>query len=248
LQFGGFQLRLGMTRKGSGTVQWMAVMALVCWAGWSAPAQAEDVSLEAPPGVDLPPLMPIGPGVFQIGKVRLDQNRRTIEFPASINMSTGIIEYALVSDIGKLHESLLKTEAEPYHIHIAALFLGADPGPQPAGKALRIGVPVTIWLEWEENGEKRKRRCEDLVYNSETESAMTRGAWAYIGSRIVDGVFLTQRDGSIIATIADPDALIENPRPGRTNEEIWEVYASKSPPVDTPVEVTIQIEEKSELK
>ena len=70
---------------------------------------------------------------------------------------------------------------------------------------------------------------------------MTRGEWRYNGSRVVEGNFLGQREGSIVAVIADPDALSNNPRPGRDNDQIWQVHTNAVPPVGTPVRITIQL-------
>ena len=69
---------------------------------------------------------------------------------------------------------------------------------------------------------------------------MIRGEWIYNGSRIVHGTFLAHRDGSIVAVIADPDALVNSPRPGRDDDEIWTANRALVPPVGTPVEVTVE--------
>src|SRR5579862_6141521 len=56
------------------------------------------------------PLRMVGPGVFEVGKVRLDQRRRAITFPAVLNRAEGSMEYFLVTTYGKTHESILKTD------------------------------------------------------------------------------------------------------------------------------------------
>jgi len=71
---------------------------------------------------------------------------------------------------------------------------------------------------------------------------MSRGNWVYNGSRIVEGTFLAQRDGSLVSIISDQDALINNPRPGRENDEIWQVNTNTVPPVGTAVQITIKLE------
>ena len=60
-----------------------------------------------------------------MGQVRLDKNQRTVRFPAAVNQTNGAIEYLIVTSSGKTHESLLRTDAEPYHIQLAFLLLGA---------------------------------------------------------------------------------------------------------------------------
>src|SRR6266545_7906466 len=63
-------------------------------------------------------LVPIGPGLFQLGDVRLDKNRRAVSFPAVVNMREGNIEYLVVTAGGKTHESIFKTEAQPVHLQV----------------------------------------------------------------------------------------------------------------------------------
>ena len=55
------------------------------------------------------------------------------------------------------------------------------------------------------------------------------------------GHFLAQVDGSIAALVRDPAALINNPRPGNDDDQIWEVYSKTTPPAGTAVDVTIQL-------
>ena len=71
------------------------------------------------------PIRDLGQGRFQIGAVTLDTRQKALTFPAVVNMTTGLVEYAVVTTGGKVHESLLRTDAEPFHIHTAMLLLGA---------------------------------------------------------------------------------------------------------------------------
>ncbi|MDB6028368.1 MAG: hypothetical protein JWM68_4591 [Verrucomicrobiales bacterium] len=189
----------------------------------------------------------IDAGIFQIGKVRLDKNKRTVSFPASVNMREGNIEYLLVHTTGKVHESLFKTETEPYHLKVAMLLLGAKGGvvktKTPEKKTSEIsGDRVDLFVTWKTNETEMKFRAEDLVMDVETKATAARGNWIYNGSRIIDGTFLAQRDGSFVSTIADPDALVNNPRPGRDNDDAWLVNTTNTPPVNTSVQIIFQLQ------
>ena len=193
------------------------------------------------------PLKQIDAGVFEIGNVRLDKNQRTIRFPAVVNMDQGAVEYLLVNQSGKVHESVFRTEAEPYHIHLATLLVGAKESIHPsAGIATNApvlaGDKVSLSASWKTSGGESHCRGEDLIFNTQTKSPMSRGNWVYNGSRIVEGTFLAQRDGSLVSIISDQDALINNPRPGRENDEIWQVNTNAVPPVGTAVQITIKLE------
>ncbi len=183
----------------------------------------------------------VGPGIFEIGRVRLDKNARTVAFPAVVNMTEAIIEYVIVTKDGKTHESLLRTEAQPKDIHVAMLLLGvkgAGTNAVPEDPAKPIpGDAIAIEITWKARNREKRARAEDLIYNTVTKTNLTRGVWIYNGSVIEEGKFMAETEGSIISLITDPFALVNNPRPGRDNDDLCEVNRGAVPPLDTPVEV-----------
>ncbi|MEI7728395.1 MAG: YdjY domain-containing protein [Verrucomicrobiota bacterium] len=193
----------------------------------------------------------VGPGTYQVGIVKLEKAKNTITFPAQINMREGIVEYALVSSQGKLHESVLQTEAEPYHIHVAMLLLGAKGSPKELREEdfLRNipGDKVTIQVAWKVDGVEKNAPLESWILDKILEKPMKAGEWTYNGSRTVEAVFLAQRERSIIALIADPDALVNNPRTYREKDDNWTGNPEACPPVGTPVQVSIKIQPQKPL-
>lgn len=198
-------------------------------------------------------MRPVGPGVFELGKVKFNKSERSVSFPAVLNQRGGLIEYFLVTTYGKTHESIFRTEAEPYHLHLAMLLLDAKgagkngPGPGAGGPIERPGPPpilgdkVALEVSWTADGKTIRRAADELVFNQAEHAAMKRGSWVYNGSMVVDGMFVAQRDGSMISLIADPYALINNPRTGAENDEIWTTQTNTLPLVNTPVEITIKL-------
>ena len=192
------------------------------------------------------PLKQIGPGRFEIGSVKLDKNTKTVSFPAVVNQNQGLIEYFLVTTEGKTHESLLRTDVRPHQIHLAMLLLGAQGTTNsfPVDAVVPLpGDAVSIEVTWARRGKRITRRAEELISNLKTRSAMSAGNWVYNGSQVIDGTFVAEEQGSIIAVIEDPFALVNNPRPGRENDEIWEVLTRQVPAPETPVEVTLRLED-----
>jgi hypothetical protein len=204
------------------------------------------------------PIKEIQPGIFQIGEVRLDKTNRTVSFPAQLNMTEGLIEYLLVTSGGKTHESLLRTEIQPFHLQTAMLLLGAKGAPPsaltntpPGGQIVGSkdgkdtspvlpGEPITITVGWTEKKKPKQVPLESCVYNLKTKATMPRGDFTFTGSRIWEGAFIAQQEGSIMAIISDADAMINNPRPGRDSDEIWQP-AAKVLPRDTPLTITIAL-------
>jgi hypothetical protein len=70
---------------------------------------------------------------------------------------------------------------------------------------------------------------------------MTKGEFTFTGSRLWQGKFIAQTEGSIIALVTDPDAVFNNPRPNRDAEDTWLVREAEVPPQDTVVEVSVTL-------
>ena len=185
----------------------------------------------------------VSPGLFELGKVRIHKQNRTIEFPAVVNMKEGIAEYFLVSTQGKVHESVLRTDVEPYQIHVAMLLLGGKgaqtnfflPDKPPPGE------PITIEVSWKGLLSTKRIAAEEMVFDRAKNRAMSKGPWTYNGSFQFEGTFVAQQGGSIISVISDPEALINNPRERREDDDNWIVNSKAVPAVEALVTVTIKV-------
>ncbi len=203
------------------------------------------------------PVKEIEPGIYEIGLVRLDSKARTVTFPATLNKARGLMEYFVVTAYGKTHESILKTKAEPYHIHLAMVLLGAHgPGdtnfsgapadgvPGPIVHPSRDSVPgdkAGVTVKWKNGQDEVRHAAEEMVWKKDDRKTMGQGMWTYNGSLIVHNKFLAQLDGSLISLVTDPVALVNNTGPGHENDLIWEPNTNNLPPASTPVEVTITL-------
>ena len=197
------------------------------------------------------PVKELTGGRLQIGLVTLDPKAKTVTFPAAVNMRTGLVEYAVVTTGGKVHESVFKTDAEPFHIHTAMLLLGAkvetniesavffDPKREIPGPKLKVEVIIP-------GAQSRTNLLDRFVQNAQDKIPRTNQIpfWIYNGSRTSDGVFLAQREGSIVSLIADPAALINNPRQDRENDELWSANTAEAPEINTPVEIRFTLSEE----
>ena len=193
------------------------------------------------------PVQNLGAGRWSVGQVVLDTKSRTIAFPAAVNMDRAAVEYLLVAEGGKTHESILKTGAKPFDIHVAMLLLGARAA-TTSNPAIFYdptqsipGDTIEVELAWRDGNSEVASPAASWIFNSETERPMSQGPWAYNGSQFVEGEFVAQQEGSIASVMTDPNALINNPRSGRENDAIWHVRSNTVPPVGTSVEVRIRL-------
>ena len=202
---------------------------------------------------DASALQKVSAGVFKFNEVTLDSGRQTVSFPAAINMTSNLVEYVVVCDDGKTHESLLKTTVEPKDIHVAMLLIGAKGTPPPKAsepdhKKVLKGDRIRVWIEWRDKATRNRVRAEDLVLNDQTKLPMKHGDWIYNGSWIFNGSFVAQTERSVVSIICDRDALMNSGHPQRADDEIWFANTKKIPTLDHPVSVKIELLPQQEQK
>lgn len=160
-----------------------------------------------------------------LGLVRVDPVGRSLRFPIEINQREGLVEYALVAQTGKTHESLFRTAAEPTHIHAGLLLLGGAPAyvSELASDPLAPlpGEPVFVEVAWREGEAEIIKPLESFIAGAAVGGKPRPKPWIYNGSVMTDDGFVAQAEGSIVSLQLDPHALINNPHPGRTNDESY---------------------------
>jgi hypothetical protein len=196
-----------------------------------------------PPGImKAPVLKMVSPGIFEIGKCRINKKENRVDFPATVNMTEGALEYLIVGAAGKLHESFLSTEVEPYALQVALLLAGMEGSTNPlaAQGESRVpeGDPISLTISISDNDAIKSYPAEHFILNGQ-EKIVTI-PWVFTGSIIIDGVFGAQVDKSIVAVYHDPIALIDHQLPQGDNDEMWFVDKASAPPKGTAVTVSIK--------
>jgi hypothetical protein len=193
------------------------------------------------------PPEPVSPGVYRIGEILINKTEKSVTFPAVVNMNKGLLEYLLVRNAGKTHESLFRTHIEPYNLQIACLLLdlvGTDKplafqgAPDtPKGDPVRISVERVL-----ENGRSQLLNPKEWIVKTVegVQSEAPELNWIFTGSIISNGRFASQVGGSMIALYHDPVAMIDNASPGGESDKIWFVNEKTAPPVGTKVTITIK--------
>src|SRR5258706_8782815 len=215
------------------------------------PARSGEHAINPESVTNAPPLKQVGPGIVELGKVVLNKNERSVKVPVMVNMAEGNVEYLLVTTTGKTHESVLRTEAEPYHIQLAMLLLGANGKgtnefPQKKSKP-PPGDPVTIEVLWRNEKAESPMRAESLILDHSTKAEMQPVKWIYNGSQINDAGFAAQQFGSIGCMIDDPDRLFNNPLPRRDDDNNWLIRTNPVQKLKSAAQLIIRLE-KAETK
>ncbi len=198
-----------------------------------------------------------GDTTFRYGKITFDKSDRTVRIPTKVAQREVALEYALVHENGKIHESLLSTEASAMRLHTVLLLLRysqsqellnparpeemavtSETAEEKAGAQLTMSV---AWIDPENNQQKTAPLESWITHISEdrTKSPASTGPFTLTGSRIYEGQFLAETGGNIFALYLDPNALINNPRTDNFNDESWLANPSAIPPLDTEVTLII---------
>ncbi len=190
----------------------------------------------------IPGIVEVGDGLYKLGKLELDLNKKTITIYGKVNMSAGVIELLACTKVGKVHESLLVLDVEPIHLQTALILLGLE----FVGGVRYQGDPITpkgdrvqIWIEWNSGGKLIRHRAEDLIYNRIKQSSMEHTGWVFTGSRMNNGIFMAQGSGTLITTYRDPDAIIDNPLPEGNDDTAYIVNNKIAPPKGTEIKMII---------
>lgn len=166
-------------------------------------------------------------GKFLLGKLEIDPASRSLMIPAKVQMRDGQLEYALVHEAGKTHESLFSTSVTPHDLHIGALLLRG------------VGQTPNIEVSWDTNGPPAKHDLAKLIKVSGAKpDLLTRGQWKYAGSQFNGNSFAAQTEGSCISLITDGTALVSpsNDAAG-TRDDLFAPNTILLPPVGAMVRV-----------
>lgn len=195
----------------------------------------------------------LGNGKYRVGAVTLDKKARTVSFRAKVNMTAGLVEYALVTEKGKTHESVFTTAARPMDIHLACVLLGMK---QAGGKdwpAEHAAIPahrgVEILVTWPTNGPPKRLPLSAFVKKKNTDGSGGRdrplkdGVWFYSGSHFYGGAFAAEAEGSVISIIGDGSALLNGLRKGNGNDLLHTANGAELPPGGRTVTIILALPE-----
>jgi hypothetical protein len=217
-----------------------AIFATFAWCAAWDPASAEP---------EKPVVERLDENRFRIGSVTFDQKTREIRFPASINMNDGLLEFIIVHENGKIHESLLKTDISPTHLNLAftllryppspELYRRPDAGPPAVSETTQTGARISIRVEWKDGEKTRDIPINEWVQHTVNGTTMPEGPWVYGGSEIQGGKFVPETTGDIAAIYLSNTSLINYPGKDNGDDTVWFAYPKRVPAPDTPVTVII---------
>lgn len=225
-------------------------------------ASAQDRAPVEPQQLPAPdqPVTPVQPAVerldetrFRVGTVVLDHKTREIRFPATVNMTQGLLEYILVRPYGKVHESLLVTDSSAIDINLAFTLLRYQPSPELyalpnkkgglSGKypqvpaATKAAARISMKIEWDDAGTTRTVPVHEWIQHAAKETMMPQTPWVYGGSVVEKGRFAAEITGDIVAIFTSSASLVNYPGLDKADDTVWFAFPGKVPPEGTKVSV-----------
>ena len=185
----------------------------------------------------------IGANLYRVGDVTIDSKLQVAAFPAKVNQIIGLIEYALVTDSGKIHESFLSTKIKPRDVHAAMLLLG-----------VKTPRNVSVEIAWQVDGKWTRKSITSCIAqyplevaseqeNKETDKSfeLKPSSWTWTGSRVrPSGILTADESGSILSLQPDSDALSLIAPMIDTSRFGSHVWSKKVPKKDSMVQLFIQ--------
>jgi hypothetical protein len=191
----------------------------------------------------LPEIIKISDGIYQFGEILIDRKSNTIEMPAISNQISGLVEYGIVHEDGKIHESLFRTKIRPQIFHTSLLLLKAKPVASFFENLWSEEPKVVnydhhcfdIFVNWEMNGSKFSKTFERFSINQNRKQSVDKKSFIFTGSRVIEGTFLAETSGSILAIYADDNAILNNSDYDSANDDVWIANKVEMPPLELPV-------------
>ena len=192
---------------------------------------------------------------YRVGDVTFNRKTREISFPTKVNMTEGLLEYLIVHQNGKIHESLLITEVSPTQINLAFTLLrypasrelyalpnetGGVSNQYPVVPAdVKSGARIKIAVEWNDEGKTRRLPVNDWIQHATKTTTMPGGPWIYGGSEFFDGKFVPETTGDIAAIFVSQAALINYSGDDNRDDTVWLAFPKRVPAEGTNVTVII---------
>ena len=189
----------------------------------------------------------LGDGKFRLGLIEFESKARSIRVPCKVDIKQDVLEYVLVHEQGKVHESLLTTAASPLHLQIVLKLLNYGQGkgdllnsflppgtPHPVEK---VGEAVEILVESEGRPPRLVNQC---ILDRTTNAPLEPVPWVCTGSEVIDGKFQAEVEGSIIALYRDALAMFNSPHPRMTDDENWFPVGAELPEAGQPVTLILR--------
>ena len=149
------------------------------------------------------------------------------------------------------HEAMVRTTATPSTIHTGLLALGMEPGRPLTWNAASetysppSGPPLTVSLEWDDDGEVRRERIGALLRHIETGNPRPPQPFVFVGSTMYDTAegerYAADATGQVVSLVNFESPVVDVPALASNSNALlqWELNLDRVPPPGTPVTLVL---------
>lgn len=239
-------------------------------------------AVEQPPAVTLPDaaagkaamLKKVSPelkealGKLDMPGVKINPEEWCVDVEATVCLHEGMLELIACTKDTKEHESIIRVDARPSHIHTALLLLRAKPGHPAMHKAIDkegtrfipvppTGGPVDVFLVFKNaEGKEEEHPISDFIGPVDSEDAPVEGdkpvkfpthTFLFAGS-VLNGegkgprTYVCDQSGSVIsiATFGDELLCLPGIHDQADSMRMWQVNGEKLPPLDSKITLRLR--------
>ena len=177
----------------------------------------------------VPSTQPTTAGVGRFPHLEVDLKKREVRVECeSLNPQMPIEFFCVLSGTSE-HESVLRSEVRPMHLHTALLMLGAKPGePTKYSESEKRwlpphGQPLELFVESQRNGKTVREPAAAWMREVKSHKAPEHFEWVFAGSRVMpDGTYAADTTGYIVSVVNFDYTLIDVPRLASNSNETLE--------------------------
>ncbi len=218
----------------------ITILLLISFFGASSMAEEEGQQPERPA------VTKIGEHRYRLGEIEFNAKNREIFIPVTVNMREGgPIEYVLVHENGKIHESVFTTKISPFHLQVAMKLLKFKAGygdifnrliapeflEKEGGEEADRGDSVQV--QYLEEGKEERIPAAETIIDGGGAEPMSDEPWIFTGSKMEGGTFMAEAEGSIIAIYLDNISLLNMSREGADLDDRWGANSKAIPEMGT---------------
>ncbi|BAM04108.1 YdjY domain-containing protein [Phycisphaera mikurensis] len=157
------------------------------------------------------------PPAASLPHVRVDREAGIVEFAAEvIGREADWLELLVCSAGGREHESLLRTEAAPSHVHLGLVMIGLEPGRPagvgPGGAAISPAGPGLRVTLHSPDGAFPAAEAGGWLLDRTAGRTLARAGWRFTGSRVLEDAagpaYLADVNGTLLSLVSFGDDLV----------------------------------------
>jgi hypothetical protein len=193
------------------------------------------------------------PGVGNLPHIQVDVGKKTVRMECEALAVTVPLEFVACVKGTSEHESVMRSEARPSHLHLALLIIGLTPGQgvhydEEAKKWVPpSGAPMKLSVEFEKAGKLVTLPAEQTMRDIKTKKPMPPVTWVFTGSHVMpDKNYAADRLGYLVTVVNFQYSPVDLPALVSDADETleWEMNPEVVPAKGTKMTLIFQPAEK----